>query len=128
MNFKILLSLFQKKLSIRIFSALFTFILLLSFIFYFSGKALILTNIRNHFYCTFSSCTNSLSVKMYGRYRCALTLYSEGGIYAFFPIAFKNRAKCLILIIAIRRVLSALKFFVSSQWSSISFVISLASG
>lgn len=64
MNFKILLSLFKRKLSIRIFSALFAFILLLSFIFYYSGKTLLLTNAQNHFFCTFSSCSNSLSTEL----------------------------------------------------------------
>lgn len=64
MTLKEFLSLFHKKLSIRIFLSSLVFIFLLSSIFYFAGKSILTNNSKNNFLCTFLSCTTSLSSEL----------------------------------------------------------------
>ncbi len=64
MTLKELLSLFHKKLSVRIFLSSLVFIFFLSSIFYFIGKSILINNSKNNFLCTFLSCTTSLSSEL----------------------------------------------------------------
>jgi signal transduction histidine kinase/CheY-like chemotaxis protein len=64
MTLKEFLSIFYRKLSIRIFLSSLVFIILLSSVFYFIGKSILINNSKNNFICTFLSCSNLLSSEL----------------------------------------------------------------